>query len=212
MKRINILALLLMLSQMVAAQIIGDDRDNVHFGIKAGVNFTNVYDASGVDFSSENRNGFVGGGFISVPIGKYLGIQPEVLFSQKGANAKGTLDGEAYTFKRTTNNLDVPIFFQVKPIPHLAIVAGPQLSFLMSQKDAYSADGDRIIIEQQFKNQTLRKANVGIAGGIDVWILKILLSGRVGCDLQKNTTTSSAGTQAPSYKNFWGQVTLGLRF
>jgi hypothetical protein len=203
--------MLLALTGMAKAQL-GDDRESVHFGIKAGINMANAVSGSGPDFSSKNRNGFVGGGFVSIPIGKYLGIQPELLFSQKGTNAQGTINGEAYTFKRTTNSIDIPVLFQVKPIPHLAIVAGPQLSFLMSQKDTYTADGDRITIEQQFKNQDLRKANVGVTGGVDVWILKILLSGRVGCDLMKNTTGKSPQSDAPSYKNFWGQVTLGLRF
>lgn len=211
MNRIHI-TLLLLATTVIANAQLGDDRDKLHFGVKAGINMANAYGSSGPDFSPKNRTGFVGGGFISVPIGKYFGIQPEALFSQKGTNAQGVLDGQAYTFKRTTNNLDFPVLFQVKPIPHLAIVAGPQISFLLSQKDAYESDGDRIIIEQQFKNQTLRKANLGLVGGVDVWILKILLSGRVGCDLQKNTTNSSTESQAPSYKNFWGQVTLGLRF
>lgn len=204
------LSLLLNVS-FLHAQIVGDDREEFHFGVKAGVNLSNVYSATGTDFIAKNRTGFAGGGFITIPIGKYLGIQPEVLFSQKGANAMGTLNGEAYQFKRTTNSLDIPVLLQVKPLPHIALVVGPQLSFLMKQSDTYESDDSRIIIEQEFKDQSLRKANVGAVAGVDVWVLKILLSGRVGCDLLQNTIKTSSGN-APTYKSFWGQLTLGLRF
>ena len=68
---------------------------------------------------------------------------------------------------------------------------------------------DSTVITQQFHNQDLRKANIGVVGGIDINILHMVLSGRVGTDLQKNTTNN---TLAPSYKNIWGQVGVGFRF
>lgn len=211
MSKLLVYLSLLLIATVAKAQVVGDDREDFHFGVKAGVNLSNVYSATGTDFIAKNRTGFVGGGFITIPIGKYLGIQPEVLFSQKGANATGTLNGEAYQFKRTINSVDIPLLLQVKPLPHFAFVAGPQLTFLMKNIDTYESDDSRIIIEQEFKDQSLRKANVGAVAGVDVWVLKILVSGRVGCDLLQNTIKTSSGN-APTYKSFWGQLTLGLRF
>jgi len=63
-----------------------DDRGKLAFGLKAGVNRSNVYDASGQNFIANPKMGFAGGVFLGIPIGKYFGVQPEVLFSQKGSD------------------------------------------------------------------------------------------------------------------------------
>lgn len=148
------------------------------------------------------------GGFMNIPMGKLLGIQPEVLYSQKGAKGTGTINGVEYSLKRTTNTLDIPLLLQFKPFRHLSLVAGPQFSYLLSQKDVYD-DADNTTIRQQFAIQDYRKANIGLVAGLDINLFHFVLSGRVGADLQKNTTNN---TLAPSYKNLWGQIGLGFRF
>lgn len=211
MKRLMV-SLLLLVAVVTGANAQDDDRDKLHFGIKAGINIANVYDYAGTDFSPKYRSGFVGGGFVAIPIGTYFGIQPEVLFSQKGTNAQGSINGQPYAFKRTTNSMDVPVFFQVKPIRHLSLVVGPQLSFLLKQRDTFESSDSNVTIEQEFKNQDIRKANIGVVGGVDIDIFKIVVSGRVGADLQKNAKDGEVQTDVPNYKAFWGQITLGLRF
>ena len=79
------------------------------------------------------------GVFLAIPIGTYIGIQPEVLFSQKGFKATGSILGEEYKFTRTTNYIDIPIYLALKPSPFLTIVAGPQFSYLMSRKDYFES-------------------------------------------------------------------------
>ena len=53
----------------------------VDFGIKAGVNFANVTDASELS----NRTGFVAGIFAGGKLNDNLGIQADLLYSQQGA-------------------------------------------------------------------------------------------------------------------------------
>ena len=60
-----------------------DNRSEISVGIKGGVNLSNVYDSEGEDFVADSKVGFVLGGFGSIPLGRYFGLQPEVLFSQK---------------------------------------------------------------------------------------------------------------------------------
>lgn len=60
-----------------------DLRERLLFGLKAGVNYSNVYDTQGEEFQADPKMGIAAGAFIAIPIGKYLGIQPEVLYSQK---------------------------------------------------------------------------------------------------------------------------------
>jgi hypothetical protein len=98
-------------------------------GIKGGVNYANVYDEEGNAFRAESKLGFVGGIFLSIPISKFLGIQPEILFSQKGFIGKGNILGSPYEVKRTSSFIDVPIFLTLKPFQQLTILAGPQYSY-----------------------------------------------------------------------------------
>lgn len=185
-----------------------DSRSRFHIGAKAGLTILDVYDVDAGNFKSAKRGGFVGGVFLQIPLGKAFGIQPEVLYSQKGTNGIGSINGVEYTLKRTANSLDIPLMLQFKPLKFINIVAGPQLSYLLSQKDVYD-DPENTVIRQQFSNQEYRKANLGLVGGMDINIGHLILSGRVGCDLQKNTTNN---TLAPSYKNLWGQAAVGFRF
>ena len=70
-----------------------DNREKLSFGIKAGANYSNVYDSEGEDFVADAKFGLAVGGFVSIPLGKFIGVQPEILFSQKGFKSSGTYFG-----------------------------------------------------------------------------------------------------------------------
>lgn len=55
------------------------------------------------------KYGMAYGGFLSVSFGSFLGVQPEVLYSEKGFNSTGTILGSAYEMTRSTDYIDVPI-------------------------------------------------------------------------------------------------------
>ena len=112
-----------------------DRREDFVFGLKAGTNFSNVWDESGDEFVAEGKFGFAGGAYFGIPLGTYIGIQPEVLFSQKGYRGSGSVPLlGSYEYTRTTNHLDIPIQLQIKPSEFLTIVAGPQYSYILSQR------------------------------------------------------------------------------
>ena len=92
-----------------------DFRDKLTFGLKAGLNLSNVYDSEGEEFVSDSKFGLAAGAALAIPIGKYLGIQPEILFSQKGFQGQGKILGANYNFTRTTDFIDVPVLFLFKP-------------------------------------------------------------------------------------------------
>ena len=66
-----------------------DFRNNLKLGVKAGANYSNVWDERDNDFEANGKAGFVGGVFLHIPIGKFLGVQPELLFAQKGFQGSG---------------------------------------------------------------------------------------------------------------------------
>lgn len=180
-----------------------DSREELKIGIKAGANYSNVYSESGDDFVADGKVGFAGGIFVSIPLSQLVGIQPELLYSQKGFKTEGTfLDG-----KLTTNYLDIPVHLQIKPSPNVSLLLGPQLSYLLSTK--YELNGFSAIDEENFDDNNNR-VNLGLSAGIDFTVENFLISARGSWDLSevnKDNTTSDI-----NYKNQLFQLTLGYRF
>lgn len=196
------------------------DKENINYskqakskfvwGAKAGLNRSNVYDESGMDFVADPKSGFAGGVFAAIPLGSFVGIQPEILFSQKGFSGTGTIDGQRYDITRTTNYLDVPLQLQLKPFRFLSIVGGVQYSYLLKQSDAFTFGTNSTQQSQEFKNDNIRKNIFGGVGGFDVNLEHYVLSGRMGWDMTTNNGNGSSYT--PRYKNVWLQATIGYRF
>lgn len=186
-----------------------NDRDAVTFGLKAGVNIANVYDEQGQDFEADAKLGFAGGAFLGLPLGSVLGIQPEILFSQKGFRGSGSFLGSSYEFKRTTSYLDIPIQLQIKPTDVVTIVAGPQYSYLLKKEDEFDSGTFGGSQQEEFNNENFRKNIAGFVGGIDIYSGNLLFSARLGFDLVKNNGDGSSET--PRYKNQWYQFTLGFK-
>jgi hypothetical protein len=186
-----------------------DIRERLTFGLKAGVNRSNVYDAKGQDFKADPKMGFAGGAFVGIPIGRYLGFQPEVLLSQKGYQSTGTLLGSPYSDTRTTTSLDIPLQLQLKPIEILTFLVGVQYSYLLHQKDNFAFGSNSVAQDQEFKNDNARKNIFGAVIGVDLTIRHFVLSAKACWDLQNNTGDGSSYT--PRYKNVWLQATVGFR-
>jgi hypothetical protein len=186
-----------------------DKREQLTFGVKAGVNISNVWDEKGQDFVADSKLGAAGGVFVSVPIGKYMGIQPEVLFSQKGFKGSGKLLGTSYSFTRTTSYLDVPILFQFKPIQYFTFLIGPQFSYLFKEKNVYTFGSNSTEQEQEFANEDLRNNILGFVIGADFNISYLVVSARAGWDFQTNNKNGTSTT--PRYKNQLLQLTIGFR-
>lgn len=193
-------------SQDPNSNIVG----NLSFGVKLGLNYSNVYKTDGEKFNSDPKFGFAGGAFLLIPIGDVIGVQPEILFSQKGFKATGVILGSTYEIKRTTTYLDIPILFALKPSSILTLLIGPQYSHLISHKDVFSNGSSTIEQEEEFENEDYRKNTLCFLSGADVNLNHLVISARVGWDLLRNNGDGTSTT--PRYKNVWYQATLGYRF
>jgi len=202
-----IVAIIAMINISKAQDNGADGREILQMGAKIGTNYSNVYDVQGQDFVADPKFGLVFGGFIAIPLGKYIGVQPELLYSQKGFKATGKLLGYTYEYKRTTSYVDIPILFQLKPSQFLTIVAGPQYSYLVSQKNEFTSTIYSNEQEQQFNNDNVRKNILCFIGGVDVNVNHFVLGVRAGWDLTQNNGDGTSTT--PRYKNVWYQFTLG---
>jgi len=187
-----------------------DNREELSFGIKAGTNYSNVYDSEGQDFVADGKFGIAAGGFVSIPFSKFIGIQPEIMFSQKGFKSSGTYLGSTYTMTRTTDFLDIPLLLAVKPIPQVTLLFGPQFSYLMKQKDDFKGGTITATQQKDFDNDNIRKNIMGLTGGADFNVDKFVFGLRGGWDVKTNEGDGTSTT--PRYKNMWYQATVGYRF
>lgn len=185
-----------------------DDRDKLKFGIKAGLNFSNVYDEEGEDFVADGKTGFAAGAFVSIPLGKVFGIQPEVMYSQKGFKGNGSFLGLDYDYKRTSTYLDIPLLLQIKPSKYLTLLAGPQFSYLLETKNEFNNTSSTT--EEEINSDNYKKGIIGAVVGADFNYENFVLGTRFGWDL--NQSDADGNTDAPRYKNQVVQVTLGYRF
>ena len=185
-------------------------QEQLAFGVKVGTNYSNVYDSEGEEFDANGKFGFAAGAFLSIPIGKFVGIQPELLFSQKGFKATGRMLGSTYDLTRTTNYIDVPLLVAVRPISSFTLLAGPQFSYLLKQKDVFSNGSTNYLQEEEFENDNIRKNTLCFIGGFDINLENTVIGARAGWDLSNNNGNGTSST--PRYKNAWIQATVGYRF
>lgn len=180
-----------------------DNREVLSVGIKAGINYSNVYSESGDGFVADGKVGFAGGVFVSIPLSQLIGVQPELMYSQKGFKTEGTFfDGQI-----TSSYLDLPVHLQIKPTKNISILAGPQFSYLLSTK--YELNGFSAIDEEDLDDNNNR-ATLGLSVGVDFTIQNFLISARGSWDLSKVNKDNS--TSDINYKNQLFQITLGYKF
>lgn len=187
-----------------------DNREKFQIGVKAGLSRSNVYDAKGEEFDANAKFGLTAGAFFMIPIGKYFGVQPEVTITQKGFQGEGTLFGSRYNFKRTTTFMEIPLFLAFKPSEFITLLAGPQYSYLVRQRDVFSSSVNSVVQEQEFNQDNIRKNILGLTLGADINLRHVVIGGRIGWDVLNNKGDGTSNT--PRYKNICTQITLGYKF
>jgi hypothetical protein len=185
------------------------------FGVKAGLNFANVTNASDINSSSET--GFHGGLFLAPPSKGIPASRTEILFSRQG-----------YNYKTNTNtgnvNLDyimLPQFMAFNITKFVQLQVGFQMAFLISAKaDSTSSSGEYGAYSNimDFYN----RFDYGLGGGVEVHPISGLLVGaRINVsfgDLYSSNPEDYANGTPPSFipkvdvKNNVFQLFVGWRF
>jgi len=111
------------------------------FGIKGGLNYSNLSGDLTTEEVNQSKVGFLGGIVANFPLSSdnFVSIQPELLYSQKGYQYRddevqiGTFN---YRFKgkRNFNYLDLPVLLKINAGP-IFFEGGPQASYLLGIRD-----------------------------------------------------------------------------
>lgn len=141
-----------------------DNNVNTEFGVKGGFNMSNLY-GSGDDVDDNNiLYGFNAGVYATLPISDFVAIQPELLFTTKGAKLEygDPLSGNA---KFKLNYIELPLLVRVNITKNFNIHAGGYASYLVSSK--IKGEGD-VEFDEGIDRDDLNKFDAGIAAGIGV--------------------------------------------
>ena len=185
-------------------------------GLKAGLNFANVTNASSINNSS--RSGFHAGILLAPRSKRIIGSRTELIYSRQG-----------YDYKNGTNtgtvNLDyimLPQYLTINITKYFQIQLGGQMAYLINAKvdssnnmSTGNAQVDKIM---SFYN----RFDYGYGGGIEIHpVSGLLIGARINISLgslyKDYTTSSDPGTQ-PSFvpkvdvKNNLFQVFAGWTF
>jgi hypothetical protein len=101
-------------------------------GLKAGLNLSAL---KGSDYNTPEQKTLMGiaiGGLVNYAINEKLSVQPELLYSQEGAQWKGE-----YEQKNLLNYLNIPLLVQYDNPSGFYGHTGPQIGFLLSAKMKY---------------------------------------------------------------------------
>ncbi len=176
-------------------------------GVRGGVNLADVaLDADGAAPSFDSRIGLVAGAFVTLPITSWIELQPEVLYSGKGAR----LEQEGIESKLVLDYLEVPVLARVSGnafgTTRYYVVAGPTAGFRMRAKTRTEFSG---ATEELDISEDVERFDFGIAAGGGLQFGSLLVDARYTfglTDIDKDTTDSV------TIKNRVLSLTAGIRF
>ncbi len=194
----------------------GKTRNSLGIGVKVGLNFSNVTNASSISASSET--GFQAGLFLDPSSKSILSSRTELVYSRQGYDwASGQTTG-----KVMLDYLTLAQLMAINITRFVQIQLGAQFSYLLSAKADSSmpstgnAQADEIL-------GYYNRFDYGFGAGIEVRpILGLLVGVRYNLsfnNLYKDPSSYTTGTEPPSFipsninlKNNLVQIYLGWRF
>lgn len=167
-------------------------------GVKAGLNLTKI---DGKSFRDEFKTGYHLGGFMNLPIGGGLGIQPEVLFNQYqtrttdnlSSAVQPALDGNSDI---KLNYLSIPLLLTYRLGGLISLQAGPQFGVLIDKSKNTVQNGQ----------DAFKKGDFSMLGGVQLNLLKLKLTGRYFVGLNNINDLPNQ----ENWKNQGWQLSVGL--
>lgn len=187
-----------------------DNNVNTEFGVKGGFNMSNLY-GSGDDVDDNNiLYGFNAGVYATLPISDFVAIQPELLFTTKGAELEYSNAFASGNTKFKLNYIELPLLVRVNVTKNFNIHAGGYASYLVSSK--VTGDGT-IEFDEEIDADDLARFDAGISAGIGVDFSPISVGLRYNYGLTtvgKERTFAGTTYTVPDAKN--SNLTLYLSY
>lgn len=192
--------------------IIGEGKLTPKFGIKGGLNLTNLYVD---DVSKEHmKAGFNAGIFAKLPITPGFSIQPELLYSVKGAKDtySNFLQGDG-EYRFNLGYMELPVLAVVNITKNFNIHAGPYLGYLVSANVKDVNNDGSIKGATDLKTDDFNRWDVGLAGGVGFDVSAFTLGARYNYGLSNiGKSGNLSGDLTKNSKNAGVSIYIGFVF
>ncbi|HER40031.1 MAG TPA: PorT family protein [Salinimicrobium catena] len=197
----------LLLATLMILSVTGVQAQDVSFGIKGGVNFSNFSGDDADMLETDGRTGFHLGLIAEIMFTENLGVQPEVLYSSQGAKSDFQMEDEFFgslsidEFK--LDYISIPVLLKYYFIEGLSLEVGPQFSFVANSEVEASMDG--VSSTEDFDDET-ESFDFGGALGLGYELpMGLLFQGRYVMDFNDVYTDSD-------FRNSVFQLSVGFKF
>lgn len=167
------------------------------FGLKAGLNFTNVTNISSVN--NQSSSGFNIGIFYATPYNKIIGSKTELVFSRQGYS----YETKAITGKVNLDYIMLPSYLCINITRFFQIQVGMQVGYLMNANaDSVSKNGNSSAGDLNAALSYYNRFTYSIGGGIEIHPFKgTLVGARMNVSLNNLYKLPDAGSSEtpPSY-------------
>ena len=186
-------------------------------GILAGVNYATVdQDPEFGDVEFDHKLGLLAGVFLDVALNDVFSIEPEVLFSQKGAEVEGTGNNSELEGTFKLDYIEVPLLLKFKvPVSSAGfrpfLFAGPAVGFEVKCEldgEILSVTGDTDCDETSLVNTKSTDFGGTVGGGFE--FLAGMQAVRVDARYTHGFTDINDSADAREIKNRTFAVTVGL--
>jgi len=179
---------------------------SVQGGIKGGVSFSTLSGLTEVisevaEIDVDQRTNWLVGGFVKVNFGRFVAVQPEVLYVRKGAKAAATgLLTESVKFN--LDYIDIPILLRLQTGQDTGfyVLAGPSFGINVAAESESGSETDDI--SDEINNDT------GLVVGAGFALAHILTEGRY----TQSLTNVSKDEIGPTVKHRAVSILFGIRF
>jgi hypothetical protein len=187
------LVLIVMFASSASAQIT--------YGAKAGVNFANVSFAD-EDVPSSSRIGLLAGAFATVPLTGWLSVQPEAIYTVKGAS----IDIFDIESDYIVDYLEVPVLARVPIQRRVYLAVGPSIAFRIRARNRTSFGGST---EEVNIADDVESLDIGVVGAAGLEMGRWVFDGRYTHGFSDTDADTSDNVKI---RNRVFSVSAGFRF
>ncbi|WP_461138945.1 porin family protein [Spirosoma pomorum] len=179
-------------------------------GIKGGLNASSMFYDSPNASNKNERIGFHVGVFAQAPLGEFFAIQPELLYTTKGASADYNLVGARGRNTFQLNYAELPVLATFKLGQAVELQAGPYASYLLNSN--LNSNGDFGTGSSSINRDNFNKVDYGLAGGLNLYLGQFLIGARYSQGLQNIANSGTARLLLNNAKNSVGMLSIGYSF
>lgn len=183
-------------------------QNRVRAGLKGGFNASSLFYENANTNDRKERYGFHGGVYAQIPVSSFFAVQPELLYTTKGASANYNVVGFQGRNTFRLNYAELPVLATFKLGNAVELQAGPYAAYLLNSN--VSSNGDLGNGIANLNRDAFNKFDYGVAGGLNLFLGKALIGLRYGQGMQKIANTTASRAVLGNARNGVGMVSVGF--